>query len=68
MDFDNLTDEELCARAQSGDIAAIDVLIGRYRTVVKSVVHSYFLSGGDKEDLLQEGMVGVFKAIKGYYC
>ena len=54
MDFDNLTDEELCARAQSGDIAAIDVLIGRYRTVVKSVVHSYFLSGGDKEDLLQE--------------
>ncbi len=66
MQYEILTDEQLCERAQSGDIAAIDVLIERYRTVVKSVVHSYFLSGGDKEDLLQEGMVGVFKAIKGY--
>ncbi len=64
--LDKLTDEELCFRAQSGDLEAVNLILERYRTMVKSVVHSYFLSGGDREDLLQEGMIGVFKAVNGY--
>ncbi len=63
---ENLTDEELCALAKKGDLNAINLLFERCRTMVRSIVHSYFLSGGDREDLLQEGMIGLFKAVNGY--
>ncbi|PWM75254.1 MAG: RNA polymerase sporulation sigma factor SigH [Bacillota bacterium] len=66
MDAAIVADEELCARAQGGDLGALNALFDRYRTMVKSIVHSYFLSGGDREDLLQEGMIGLFKAVNGY--
>lgn len=61
-----LADEVLCRLANEGDEEAVNILLERYRTVVKSVTHSYFLVGGDIEDLTQEGMIGLYKAIKDY--
>lgn len=61
-----LPDEVLCRLANEGDEEAVNILLERYRTVVKSVTHSYFLVGGDIEDLTQEGMIGLYKAIKDY--
>ncbi len=63
MDFKNLTDEQLVAVAKEGNSSAIDELFNRYKYVVSAMAHSYFLVGGDTEDLLQEGMLASFKAI-----
>ena len=60
------TDEELVILAKNNDAEAIETLMERYKSVVKAVTHSLYLSGGDSEDLLQEGMVGIFKAIATY--
>lgn len=61
-----LSDEELVVKAQQNDATAIEELLKRYKYVVSAVAHSYFLTSGDKEDLLQEGMCAVFKAITTY--
>lgn len=61
--YEILTDEELCLLGQKGDTEAIEVLIERYRQTVLAISRSYYLSGGDIEDLSQEGMIGVFRAI-----
>ena len=59
-----LTDEELCALAQQGSRDAEEILVGRYHRLVRSCARPYFLAGGDSEDLLQEGMFGLIKAIR----
>ena len=64
--YDILTDEELCALAVKNDDLSLTVLISRYTGVVKQTARSYFLFGGDVEDLVQEGMLGLLKAIKSY--
>ncbi len=64
MDYNSLTDEELCNMAQQNDAEAMQVLIERYKSTVASISRAYFLSGGDVEDLIQEGMISVFKAIE----
>ncbi len=61
--FDCLSDEELLSRVKSGEDGAIDALILRYMSYVKSFSRSYFLVGGDSEDIIQEGMIGVVNAI-----
>ena len=61
-----LTDEELCALAQQGSRDAEEILVGRYHRLVRSCARPYFLAGGDSEDLLQEGMFGLIKAIREY--
>ena len=58
------SDEELCACAASGSRAAEEILAHRYYRLVRSCARSYFLAGGDSEDLLQEGMLGLLKAIR----
>lgn len=63
---DSLPDELLCERAQSGDQSAEEALILRYHRLVRSVARPFFLAGGDSEDLLQEGMVGLLKAVREY--
>jgi RNA polymerase sporulation-specific sigma factor len=63
MCFENVADEQLIALAKENNTNAIDELFNRYRYVILSVARSYFLSGGDTEDLLQEGMLAAFKAI-----
>lgn len=65
-DVKKLTDEELVVRINDNDLYAQDELFKRYKYVVLSIARKYFLIGGDPEDLVQEGMVAVFKAISTY--
>ncbi|MGH2826903.1 MAG: RNA polymerase sporulation sigma factor SigH [Actinomycetota bacterium] len=60
------TDEVLVERARSGDDLAIGLLLGRYRHYARAKARSYFLAGGDKEDIVQEGMIGLYKAIRDF--
>ena len=64
MNYQDFTDEQLVSAAQNKDDAATAELISRYKNYVKSIVRPFFLAGGDSEDLIQEGMIGVFKAIE----
>lgn len=64
--YDVLSDEQLCLLGQKGDTDAVENLIERYRQTVLAISRSYYLSGGDIEDLSQEGMIGVFRAIMTY--
>ena len=65
--YDGCSDEDLLAhiRANEGD-EALDYLINKYRNFVRSKARSYFLIGADREDIVQEGMIGFFKAIRDY--
>jgi len=65
-DFDNMMDEEIVALAQEGNKFAEEYLINKYINYVKSKTKSYFLVGADKEDIFQEGMIGLFKAIRDF--
>lgn len=59
-----LSDEDLCGRAASGDRFAEEELAVRYQRLVRICARPYFLLGGDSEDLIQEGMLGLIKAIR----
>jgi RNA polymerase sporulation-specific sigma factor len=59
-------DEQLVAHAREGDEDAIDVLLARYRHYARAKARSYFLAGADREDIVQEGMIGLYKAIRDY--
>ena len=61
-----LSDEALCALVKQGSRDAEEILVGRYHRLVRSCARPYFLAGGDSEDLLQEGMFGLIKAIREY--
>lgn len=61
-----LTDEALCALAVSGDRIAEETLVIRYHRLVRICARPYFLAGGDSEDLIQEGMVGLLAAVREY--
>ncbi|MGH2729548.1 MAG: RNA polymerase sporulation sigma factor SigH [Actinomycetota bacterium] len=60
------TDEDLVERVRDGDDKAIDVLVHRYRHYARAKARSYFLAGADKEDIVQEGMIGLFKAVRDF--
>ena len=64
--YDNFSDEELAVLAQRGDHAAEEALISRYKDLVRSRAHLYFIAGADSEDVMQEGMIGIFKAVKSF--
>ena len=64
--FEELMDSELIELAGNGDSKAIDFVMAKYANLVRSKARPYFLIGGDKEDLIQEGMIGLFKAIRDY--
>jgi len=66
-DFANLTDEEiLLAIRDKDDKVALDYLINKYRNFVRAKARSYFLIGADREDIIQEGMIGFYKAIRDF--
>ena len=65
-DYGLLDDELLVDRVQKGDSEALDYLIHKYRNFVRAKARTYFLIGADKEDVVQEGMIGLFKAIRDY--
>jgi RNA polymerase sporulation-specific sigma factor len=62
----DLSDEELVERVRGGDEQAIELLLQRYRHYARAKARSYFLAGADKEDIVQEGMIGLFKAIRDF--
>lgn len=62
----DITEEELVKLAQEGNEEAGDFLIRKYKDVVKTKAHLYFMVGADRDDVVQEGMIGVFKAIKSF--
>lgn len=64
--FEHLTDEELVEQVHQGNTDALDFLISKYRLFVKAKARSYFLIGADKEDIIQEGMIGLYKAIRDF--
>ena len=66
MRFGEKTDEEIVALAQAGDRVALEYLLNKYKNFVRSKARSYFLIGADHEDIVQEGMIGLFKAIRDY--
>ncbi len=61
-----MTDEKLAALAQQGDSEAELQLFNKYRSLINKFSRGYFLMGGDVEDLIQEGMIGLYKAIKNF--
>ncbi len=65
-DYGHMEDELLVDRVHQGDSGALDFLIHKYRNFVRAKARTYFLIGADKEDIVQEGMIGLFKAIRDY--
>ena len=61
-----LEDLQLVLRARNGDTRSMDVLIRRYTSFVRLKASSYFLVGGDSEDLIQEGLIGLYKAVRDF--
>lgn len=65
-DYNNTTDEDLLIRLGAGEDRIIDYIMNKYKNLVRSKAKSMFLLGADHEDLIQEGMIGLFKAINNY--
>ena len=65
-DLENMRDEDLVRLAQQQDGAAMECLLNRYKNFVRTKARSYFLIGADHEDIVQEGMIGLYKAIRDY--
>lgn len=65
-EYENIDDEKLVEFVHQGDSDALDYLIHKYRQFVRAKARSYFLIGADREDIVQEGMIGLFKAIRDY--
>ena len=66
MSLEMLPDEALCAMAASGNRMAEETLVTRYHRFVRTCARPFFLVGGDSEDLTQEGMVGLIRAVREY--
>ena len=64
--YDHISDEELIARLRAGESAISDYLMEKYKGLVRKKARAMFLIGGDTDDLIQEGMIGLFKAIQDY--
>ncbi len=64
--LDSMGDEALCQKAAEGSRRAEEILVTRYHRLVRACARPYFLAGGDSEDLIQEGMVGLISAVREY--
>lgn len=62
----SMSDDELIIQTKNGNGYAIEVLMERYRNFVRSKSRTYFLIGADKEDIIQEGMIGLYKSIRDF--
>ena len=62
----SFTDEKLAALAQGGDDRAFDYLLDKYRVLVRKKSSSYYIIGADRDDIIQEGMIGLFKAVRDF--
>lgn len=66
LSFEEITEEEVIMFAKSGNSKAEEYIINKYKNFVRAKARSYYLIGADKEDIIQEGMIGLFKAIRDY--
>ena len=64
--YDGKTDEELIRQMRAGDKEIVDYLMVKYKNLVRKKANAFFLIGADNDDLIQEGMIGLFKAIRDY--
>ena len=64
--FDNISDEELIARLRDGETIIEDYLMEKYKGLVRQKARAMFLIGGDTDDLIQEGIIGLFKAVRDF--
>ena len=64
--YASCTDEQIVEMSHSGDISAEEYLLDKYKNFVRSKARSYFLVGADHEDIVQEGMIGLYKAIRDF--
>ncbi|MGN0659762.1 MAG: RNA polymerase sporulation sigma factor SigH [Emergencia sp.] len=65
-DLNVLTDESIVRMAQEGSSTAYEFLISKYKELAKNKAKTYFIVGADREDVIQEGMIGIFKAIRDF--
>ena len=66
MSFDCCSDEELIVRLRSGENEIMDYILEKYKPLVRKKTNALYLIGGENEDLIQEGMIGLFKAVRDY--
>lgn len=64
--YTDLKEEDIINIIQNGDKEALEYLINKYKELVKIITRAYFMIGADKEDVVQEGMIGLYKAIRDY--
>lgn len=64
--YDVMLDEDIVEFAKDGDDGALEHLINKYKNFVRAKARSYFLIGADREDIIQEGMIGLYKAIRDF--
>lgn len=66
VNYENLSDEKVVLLAQGGDKHATDYIVHKYRSFVEIRSIPYFMAGGERDDLVQEGLIGLYKAIKSF--
>lgn len=66
FDYEVLSDEDIVEAVRNGDSEALEYLINKYRSFVRAKARSYFLIGADREDIVQEGMIGLYKSIRDF--
>jgi len=66
LSYSSAVDEELIREAKAGDDKALEYLINKYKKFVRAKARTYFLIGADREDIIQEGMIGLYKAIRDF--
>ena len=64
--YGNMSDENLIDKIQLNDLEALNCLMGRYNDLVNMKANKFFMIGAEKEDMIQEGMIGLYKAVKSY--
>lgn len=65
-DYESMMDEDIVEFARDGSTVALEYLINKYKNFVRAKARSYFLIGADREDIIQEGMIGLYKAIRDF--
>lgn len=66
FEYDSLSDEELVELSASGDRRATEFILSKYKNLVRSRAKAYFIAGADRDDIVQEGMIGLFKAVRDF--
>lgn len=67
-DYEQASDEELIEQLRDGENAVMDYIMDKYKFLVRSKAQAMYILGADTEDLIQEGMIGLFKAVRDYDC